>query len=73
MNDLKCPLCGPAPLGAPFQFCGQWFAACRQCHAEIRLARAEAPDGGAARFDLTTTTKLATLKATDMYRRRTVF
>lgn len=73
MNDLNCPLCGTAPLGAPVRFCGQWLAACRQCHAEIRLARADAPDGGAARFDLTTTMKLATLKQAELYRRRTAF
>ena len=73
MNELNCPICGPARLGAPYQFSGRWFAACSQCHAEIKLARSDALAGGAARYSLTTTMKLATLRATEWYRRRTSF
>lgn len=72
MNELHCPICGDAPLGTPFQFSGRWLAACRRCHSEIQL-RPEAGEGGAPRFHLTATMKLATLREAEHYRRRTVF
>jgi hypothetical protein len=71
MNNLNCPICANVPLGAPYQFAGQWLAACGKCHSEIELQQCDAE--GAARFQLTSTMKLATLREAEQYRRRTVF
>ena len=70
MSDLKCPICADAPLGQPYQFSGQWLAACSKCHSEIEL---RADGGGDKPFRLTSTMKLATLREAEHYRRRTVF
>lgn len=71
MSTLNCPICATVPLGAPYQFAGQWLAACSKCHSEIELRQVEA--AGAAEFKLTSTMKLATLREAEHYRRRTVF
>ena len=71
MSTLNCPICATVPLGAPYQFAGQWLAACSKCHSEIELRQVEA--AGAAEFKLTRTMKLATLREAEQYRRRTVF
>ena len=72
MSDLNCPICSNVPLGAPYQFAGNWLAACRNCHSEIELRQVPA-DAGATQFKLTATMKLATLREAEQYRRRTVF
>jgi hypothetical protein len=71
MSTLNCPICATVPLGAPYQFAGQWLAACSKCHSEIELRQVEA--SGAPEFKLTSTMKLATLREAEHYRRRTVF
>lgn len=73
MSDLTCPMCSTAPLGAPYRFAGNWLASCRTCHSEVELRHVVASDGGAPRFMLTATMKMATLRAAEYYRRRTVF
>ena len=73
MSELTCPMCGTEPLGTPYQFAGNWLAACRTCHSEVELRYLSAPDGSAPRFALTATMKMATLRQAEYYRRRTVF
>lgn len=73
MSDLTCPMCGTAPLGTPYQFAGNWLAACRSCHSEVELRHVAGYAGGAPRFALTATMKMATLRQAEYYRRRTVF
>jgi hypothetical protein len=71
MTDLQCPACGGKPLGKPYQFGGNWFAACHGCHVETALSRGETAAG--ARFDYAVPAGDLSLRAADLYRRRTVF
>lgn len=73
MSDLTCPMCAKAPLGAPYQFSGKWLAACTACHSETELRHSAGSAEQAAKFQLTATMKLATLREAEYYRRRTVF
>jgi hypothetical protein len=71
MNELQCPACGGKPLGKPYQFGGSWFAACGECHVETPLSRSGPADG--ARFDYAAPAGDLSLRAADLYRRRTAF
>ena len=68
MSENLCPVCGKAPLGSPYMFQGEWLAACRACHTEIRVL----PAGGAGDRASGFVVPEASAGA-DLYRRRTPF
>lgn len=68
MSETLCPACGKAPLGSPYMFQGEWFAACRACHTETRVMPAA---GNGARPSGVVIPEASA--GADLYRRRTQF